>query len=112
MNNNCENREVECVGFSRSLGTKLLFLMIGGGIGAAIALLFAPKRGGELRGDIADMAGKRYDETVATANQLKRRTAEYYKTAKETGSEVIDVIVAGASAVKEEVGKDVEKIVR
>jgi gas vesicle protein len=84
--------------------------MIGGGIGAAIALLFAPKRGSELRGDIADMAGKRYDETLAAANQLKDRTAEYSKAAKETGSEVLEVVVAGASAVKEEVSKDVEKI--
>lgn len=109
-NNNNENRELSCTGSSRHLGQKFTYFMIGGGIGAAIALLFAPKRGSELRGDIADMASKRYDETLATANQLKQRTAEYYKAAKETGSEVLDLVVEGASAVKEEVSKDVEKI--
>ena len=34
--------------------TKLTYLLIGGGIGAVIALLFAPKSGTELRGDIAN----------------------------------------------------------
>ena len=108
--NNYENRESSCTESSRHLAQKFMYFMIGSGIGAAIALLFAPKRGSELRGDIAEMAAKRYEETVESANQLKQRTAEYYKAAKETGSEVLDVVVAGASAVKEEVSKDVEKI--
>lgn len=107
---NYENQESSCTGSSRHLGQKIMYFMIGGGIGAAIALLFAPKRGSELRGDIADMAAKRYDEAVETANQLKQRTAEYYKAAKDTSNEVLHVVVDGASAVKEEVSKDVEKI--
>ena len=110
IDNNYENRAMSCTGSSRHLGQKLMYFLIGGGIGAATALLFAPKRGSELRGDIADMATKRYDETLAAANQLKQRTAEYYEAAKETGSDVLEVVVAGASAVKEEVSKDVEKI--
>ena len=107
---NYESREMSGQGNSRHLGQKLIYFMIGGSMGAAIALLFAPKRGSELRGDIAEMAVERYEETVEAANQLKQRTAEYYKAAKETGSEVLDVVVAGASAVKEEVSKDVERI--
>ena len=110
IDNNYENRGLNCTSRSRHLGQKLMYFMIGGGIGAAIALLFAPKRGSELRSDIADMASKRYDETVEAANELKRRTAEYYQAAKETGTEVLDVVVEGASAVKEEVSKDVGKI--
>ena len=39
--------------------TKLTYLLIGGGIGAVIALLFAPKSGQELRGDIAARESKR-----------------------------------------------------
>ncbi len=38
--------------------TKLSYLLIGGGIGALLALLFAPKSGHELRGDIADVTRK------------------------------------------------------
>ena len=37
-----------------SISNKLTYLLIGGGIGAVIALLFAPKSGQELRGDLAD----------------------------------------------------------
>jgi gas vesicle protein len=108
--NNSENKQSACTGSSGHFGQKLMYLMIGSGIGAAIALLFAPKRGSELRGDITDTAAKRYEETLATANHLKRRTTEYYEAAKETGSEVLDVVVAGTSAVKEEISKDVERI--
>ena len=91
-------------------GEKLLFFMIGGSIGAAIALLLAPKKGTELRRDIADMTAKGIDQTAAAANQLKQRTAEIYNTARETGSEVLEVVSSGASAVKEEVTSDVHKI--
>ena len=38
--------------------TKLTYLLVGGGIGAILALLFAPKSGQELRGDIADVTRK------------------------------------------------------
>jgi len=109
-NNAYEYRESSGAGFARNAGQKLLYFMIGGGIGAAIALMFAPKKGSELRSDIADMTAKGIDQTTAAANQLKQRTAEIYKTAKETGSEVLDVVTAGATAVKEEVTSDVEKI--
>jgi gas vesicle protein len=87
-----------------------MYFIIGGSIGAGIALLFAPKRGSELRADIADVAAKRYDETLEAARDLKRRTADYYEAAKETGNEVLDVVVEGAAMVKQEVAKDVEKI--
>ena len=110
IDNNYENSGLNCTGSSRHLGQKFMYFMIGGGIGAAIALLFAPKRGSELRGDIADMATKGYDETLEAANKLKRRTSEYYQAAKETGTEVLDVVVEGASAFKDEVSKDVGKI--
>lgn len=109
-NNAYEYGESSRTGYGRNVGQKLMYFMIGGGIGAAIALLFAPKRGSELRRDIADMTAKGIDQTATAANQLKQRTAEIYRTAKETGSEVLDVVTSGASAVKEEVTGDVHKI--
>jgi gas vesicle protein len=105
-NNAYEYRASSYAGY----GEKLLFFMIGGSIGAAIALLLAPKKGSELRSDIADMTARGIDQTTAAANQLKQRTAEIYKTARETGSEVLEVVTSGASAVKEEVTSDVHKI--
>ena len=110
MNNNYKNQRAECVSFSKNFGQKLKFLMIGGGIGAGIALLFTPKPGRELRRDIANLAGKGYDKTLATANEMKHRTVEFYGTAKETGSELLDVVSQGVSAIKDEVAYDVEKV--
>ena len=43
---------------------KLTFLLIGAGIGATLALLFAPKSGRELRGDIADYTKRGVDAAV------------------------------------------------
>ena len=50
-----------------SATTKLTFLLIGGGIGAVIALLFAPKSGVELREDIADVTRKGLEKGKETA---------------------------------------------
>ena len=46
-----------------SISTRLTYLLIGGGIGAILALLFAPKSGQELRGDIADATRKGIDRS-------------------------------------------------
>ena len=46
-----------------SISTRLTYLLIGGGIGAVIALLFAPKSGQELRGDLADATRKGIDRS-------------------------------------------------
>jgi len=92
------------------LGTKLMFLAIGGGVGAAIALLFAPKPGKELRQDIADAATKGYDKTVDAAERVKERTSEYYEAAKEKGEEIVDAIGDAASAVRHELAEEAEKI--
>ena len=45
---------------------RFTYLLIGAGIGAALALLFAPKSGKELRGDIAEVS-RRTSEKVPTA---------------------------------------------
>ncbi|MCU0240070.1 MAG: YtxH domain-containing protein [Pyrinomonadaceae bacterium] len=51
-----------------SASTKLTYLLIGGGIGAILALLFAPKSGQELREDIAA-------DTVAITASFSRHTS-------------------------------------
>ena len=62
------------------VSTRLTYLLIGGGIGAIIALLFAPKAGSELRGDIADVTRKGGQLSAAVEagkqayNEEKRRT--------------------------------------
>lgn len=71
-----------------SAATKLTFLLIGGGIGAVIALLFAPKSGEELRGDIADATRKGIEKGKETAAQLQERAGEYYEVTRDKASEL------------------------
>ena len=56
-----------------SAATKLTYLIVGGGIGAILALLFAPKSGEELRGDIADATRKGIEKSKETAAQLQEK---------------------------------------
>ena len=71
-----------------SISTRLTYLLIGGGIGAVIALLFAPKSGHELRGDIADATRKGIDRSREAAQQFGDRAGEYYEQTRERASEL------------------------
>lgn len=71
-----------------NISTRLTYLLIGGGIGAVIALLFAPKSGHELRGDIADATRKGIDKSRETAQQLGDRAGEYYEAGRERAAEL------------------------
>ena len=71
-----------------SISTRLTYLLIGGGIGAIIALLFAPKSGQELRGDIADATRKGIDRSREAAQQLSERAGEYYESTRDKAAEL------------------------
>ena len=73
---------------SENISTRLTYLLIGGGIGAVLALLFAPKSGQELRGDIADATRKGIDRSREAASQLGERAGEYYETTRGRASEI------------------------
>lgn len=70
-----------------NISTRLTYLLIGGGIGAVIALLFAPKSGHELRGDLADATRKGIDKSREAAQQLGERAGTYYETGRERAAE-------------------------
>src|SRR5215213_1551831 len=71
-----------------SISNKLTYLLIGGGIGAVLALLFAPKSGHELRGDIADATRKGIDRSRDAAQQLGDRAGEYYEATRGRAAEL------------------------
>ena len=71
-----------------SISNKLTYLLIGGGIGAVLALLFAPKSGHELRGDIKDATRKGIDRSREAAQQLGDRAGEYYESTRGRASEL------------------------
>src|SRR5690242_21665337 len=61
-----------------NISTRLTYLLIGGGIGAVLALLFAPKSGTELRGDLADVTRKGIDKTREGARFIGDKAGDYY----------------------------------
>ena len=69
----------------------LLYLLVGGGIGAALALLFAPKSGAELRTDLSDLTRKGYDGTLELAGSLKTQSSEILHTLAEKKDQVLDL---------------------
>ena len=70
------------------VGTKLTYLLIGGGIGAILALLFAPKSGQELREDIADATRKGIEKGKETAAHLQESAEDYYEVTREKASDL------------------------
>jgi len=68
--------------------TKLTYLAIGGGIGAILALLFAPKAGNELRGDIADATRKGIEKSKETAALVGEKAGDYYEVSREKAGEL------------------------
>src|SRR4029453_11466796 len=71
-----------------NISTRLTYLLIGGGIGAILALVFAPKSGQELRGDIADATRKGIHRSREAAQQLGDRADEYYEATRGRASEL------------------------
>ena len=81
----------------------ITYLLIGGGIGAGLALLFAPKSGTALRGDIVDVTRKGYDATREKATALKDQSVAAVSAVKEKAEAVYDFasakIAAGTEAL-------------
>jgi gas vesicle protein len=83
------------------VATRLTYLLIGGGIGAILALLFAPKSGQELRGDIADATRKGIDKSREAAAQVGAKAGEYYDGAQKRATEIYSVATDKAGEIAE-----------
>jgi len=79
--------------------TKLSYLLIGGGIGALLALLFAPKSGHELRGDIADVTRKGIEKGKETASIVGEKAGDYYEVTREKAGELYSTAQDKASGL-------------
>ncbi len=84
-----------------SAATKLTYLIVGGSIGAILALLFAPKSGVELRGDIADVTRKGLEKGKETASHLQERAGEYYEVSREKAQEFYSTAAEKATELSE-----------
>ena len=93
-----------------NISTRLTYLLIGGGIGAVIALLFAPKSGHELRGDIADATRKGIDKSRETAQQLGDRAGEYYEQTRGRATELYSQATERASEIYSQAAEKVGEV--
>ena len=84
-----------------SASTKLTYLLIGGGIGAVLALLFAPKSGQELREDIAVATKKGLEKGKETAHHLQEAAEDYYEVTRERASELVETAQEKASTIQQ-----------
>ena len=71
--------------------SKLTYFLAGAGIGAVIALLFAPKAGRELRADIQDATRRSIDYANDNARALGQRASDMYATGRDKASELYDL---------------------
>lgn len=71
-------------------GDKFIYFLVGAGMGAIAALLFAPKAGSELRSDLADAARRGADQARDQVRQVGERATEYYENSTEYATDVVN----------------------
>jgi gas vesicle protein len=95
-----------------NISTRLAYLLIGGGIGAVLALLFAPKSGQELRGDIAEATRKGIDKSREAAQQLGERAGEYYESTRERAGELYTQAASKATDIYSQASDKVGEVAK
>ena len=89
--------------------SKLAYFLVGGGIGAIIALLFAPRSGRETRDLIAQKAVESKDRLSSAGRDVSDKVSTYIEKGKEmvnTQKEQISAAIeAGKQAYREEKAK-------
>lgn len=87
---------------SLSIGEKMALLLVGGGIGAIVALLLTPKPGEELREAIADTTLKGLERGREAAHQIGERAGEYYGVTRERAAEIYQTAEEKARQIAEQ----------
>lgn len=83
--------------FEEREGSNLMFFLVGGFIGAAVALLFAPQSGEETRTFLQDKAQEGKEYVTEKGQQVKDQVRTYVNQGKEVAREKMDRM---AEAVK------------
>lgn len=96
----------------RDVGAMLLAFVIGGLVGAGIALLLAPKPGPEVRGKIKELAEDVKQKVETYVDQVKEKVASTVEKGKEILEEKKSVITTAIEAGKEAYEKEKEKLAK
>jgi len=90
-------------------GSKVAFFLAGAGIGAILALLFAPKTGQETRDYISQRAGESRDRVTEKSKEYRQRAEGYVDKARESVNkqkeQLSAALEAGKQAYREEKGE-------
>jgi gas vesicle protein len=89
---------------SCNVTTKVTYFLAGLGVGAVVALLFAPKSGEETRKFLADKAEGGKDYLAAKGRELQKHAEEFVDKGKEVVTKqkerLADVLEAGRQAAR------------
>ncbi len=89
--------------------SKLAYFLVGGGIGAIVALLFAPRSGRETREIIAQRASEGRERMLSASRNVSDKVSTYVDRGKEVVStqkeQISAAIEAGKQAYRDEKAK-------
>lgn len=80
---------------NNSKGEKFLWLLAGVGLGAGIALLFAPKTGRELRRKLTRIAEDSRDRLAESSQEVLERGRQVFERGKAVVDEALDFVERG-----------------
>lgn len=90
-------------------GSSVAFFLAGAGIGAILALLFAPKSGKETREYLSQRASESREKVAAKSQEYRRQAEGYVDKAKDLVNkqkeQLSAALEAGKQAYQEEKGK-------
>lgn len=90
-------------------GSVLLSFLLGGVVGAGLALLFAPQSGRETRQKIKDLADDVKERSAEYVNQAKEKAASLVEDGKGYYDEKKSILKSAVDAGKEAYEKEKEK---
>jgi gas vesicle protein len=88
-----------------NFGSKVIYLLIGIGVGAAVALLFAPQSGEKTRKQIVDKAQNGKDFMVSKGREIRKQAGDLVDQGKDLVTKqkarLADVLQSGKQAARE-----------
>jgi gas vesicle protein len=98
------------MGEGTDCGSKLAYFLVGGGIGAIVALLFAPRTGRETRDIIVQRTAESRDRVASATRSTSDKMSDYIEKGLDKGKEAVSsqkdqisaAIAAGKQAYEEE----------
>jgi gas vesicle protein len=81
-------------------GSRFIWFVAGAAIGAAVALLYAPKTGTETRRLIREKSKEGADAVAETSRDMYERGRELYEKGRSLADEAIDLLERGKEIVE------------